>query len=577
MVLNQENGLFDLNERHCFAKVKAMLNPQTFHLPPALAASCDAILDDFAKAETIGRIWQRDPSVWTSSGEDRWLGWLDIAGRELSDLTRYHDIDELAKGFDHIVVLGMGGSSLCPEVIASTFGKKNFHILDSTVPAQILRLERSINLAKTLFIVASKSGSTLEPNTFKEYFFSRVSEVVPAGDAGSRFIAITDPGSLTEKVAERDRFAGTFLGDPEIGGRFSALSVFGLAAVAAMGIDVEAFLQNAELMTSACRREAPVENPGAMLGAVMAAAHRAGRDKLTVVASPELSGFGAWLEQLVAESIGKNGVSIIPIESEPVADVYGEDRLFVHIKMIGSRDTSRDSFVEALESQGHPVATILVSDTLSIGQEFFRWEFATAVAGAAMGINPFDQPDVEAAKIATRKLTEEFEQSGELPSESPILSSDGISIFSGETSSHATSLEASLLEHIDQVNQNDYFAILAYLEMSPENQILLQKMRQSVLKRTGAATTAGFGPRFLHSTGQAHKGGANNGVFLMLTADDTEDIAVPGRRYSFATVKDAQARGDFEVLAQRGRRVIHLHLSGDLTRQLERITDILKK
>jgi len=249
----------------------------------------------------------------------------------------------------------------------------------------------------------------------------------------------------------------------------------------------------------------------------------------------------------------------------------------VHIKMIGSRDTSRDSFVEALESQGHPVATILVSDTLSIGQEFFRWEFATAVAGAAMGVNPFDQPDVEAAKIATRKLTEEFERSGELPSESPILSSDGISIFSGETYAHATSLEASLLEHIDRVNQNDYFAILAYLEMSPENQILLQKMRQSVLKRTGAATTAGFGPRFLHSTGQAHKGGANNGVFLMLTADDTEDIAVPGRRYSFATVKDAQARGDFEVLAQRGRRVIHLHLSGDLTRQLERITDILKK
>lgn len=544
-----------------------MLNPFSSSLPDDLRAAVDAVLRESDEKDLVGRIWSKDPTVWTGSGEERWLEWLGVIDRELADLGKYSEIARDSDGFRDVVVLGMGGSSLCPEVLAVTFGKRNFHILDSTVPAQIKTLERRLDLASTLFIVASKSGSTLEPNTFKQYFFERVSQTVGAEKAGRHFIAVTDPGSKMQQVAESDGFRRILFGEPKIGGRFSALSVFGMTAAAAMGLDVEDLLRRAQLMSDACRTAKAGDNPGAVLGVIMGSAHKAGRDKLTVFTSPEVYDLGAWLEQLVAESCGKNGVSIIPIDREPLQTEYGDDRLFVHIEYSGSNDFSTGDKAAALAQAGQPVVTVTVADLEDIGQEFFRWEFATAVAGAVMGINPFDQPDVESAKTEARKLTDEYERTGFLPGETPFLTDGGISFFAGaeyaeklRRAAGDPSAAAVLKAHLEQIADRDYFALLAYLEMNSENEEALQEIRETVLKERHAATCLGFGPRFLHSTGQAYKGGADNGVFLQITADDAEDFPVPGQKYTFGVVKDAQARGDFQVLVDRNKRALRVHL-----------------
>jgi glucose-6-phosphate isomerase len=554
-------------------------------LPTELENAVQTKFDEWKTENKIARIWSKDASVWTNDDESKWLGWLDSVETESNDLQKYRDFAADIESFSDVVVLGMGGSSLCPEVLAITFGKRNFHVLDSTVPAQIKTLESNLDLSKTLFIVASKSGSTLEPNTFKQYFFERVAQAVGRENAGKQFVAVTDPNSKMQKVAERDNFRKIFFGEPQIGGRFSALSPFGLAAGAAMGLDVEDFLGRAAEMVAACKNENPGENPGAILGTILGVCHDDGRDKLTILTSPEIYDAGAWLEQLIAESTGKRGVSIIPVDREPLLPVedYGGDRIFAYLKLKNSENDAPDEKVSALEAKGHPVVRIELDDISNLGQEFFRWEFATAVAGAIMEINPFNQPDVEAAKIEAKKITEEYEETGELPEENPFYEADGIKLFTSEKYAgeldlyvkNEKSLKKYLEAHIAHLQENDYFAVLAYVEMNSENEELLQEIRGKILESKLVATCLGFGPRFLHSTGQAYKGGANNGVFLQITSDDAEDFPVPEQKYTFGVVKAAQARGDFQVLLDRERRALRVHLSPKVKEDLEKLFGLL--
>ena len=561
-----------------------MLNSIKYWLPADLGRVLQNELDSWRSDGKIKRLWAKDASLWTGDDEAKWLGWLDIVDEELADLQKYRVLSDgiAAESFTDILLLGMGGSSLCPEVLALTFGKTNFHILDSTVPAQVRTVENKIDLEKTLFIVASKSGSTLEPNCFKQYFYEKVVEKIGRENAGQQFVAITDPGSKMEQIAKDDGFRQIFHGKPNIGGRFSALSAFGLTAAASMGLDVEQFLRRAKEMVEACRHSDPNANPGALLGAILGTAHKHGRDKLTIFTSPEIHDLGAWLEQLIAESTGKNGVAILPVDREPFQPVetYGTDRVFAFLSV---KDSSNfDAEFDAVSTAGHPAINIELESIDDLGQEFFRWEFATAVAGSIMRINPFNQPDVEAAKIEARKITDEFEKTGSLPKERPFFEENGISLFS--TEQYAATLmkpvsgrpltQTVLTAHIASIVENDYFGLLAYVEMNDENWHLLDAIRESVLKRTGVATCLGFGPRFLHSTGQAYKGGANNGVFLQITSDDAFDLAVPGQKYTFGVVKAAQARGDFQVLLDRGRRALRVHLGADFKGGLTKLAGL---
>lgn len=559
------------------------LNSFDYSLPDEIEKTLQAEIAQWLESKKIARIWQKDASVWTNDDEAKWLDWLNIIDAELGDLQRYGNLAEDIKqaGFTDILLLGMGGSSLCPEVLAITFGKTNFHILDSTVPAQVRAVEGKIDLEKTLFIVASKSGSTLEPNCFKQYFFERVAEKVGRENAGRQFVAITDPGSKMEQVARDDGFRHIFYGKPEIGGRFSALSAFGMTAATSMGLDVEPFLKSANTMVAACRSNDLETNAGALLGLILGVCHGHGRDKLTVFTSPEIYDLGAWLEQLVAESTGKNGVSIIPVDREPIqhAEKYGSDRVFVFLTLKG--DEGFAEHIREVELAGHPVIKIELESIGTLGQEFFRWEFATAVAGSVMKINPFNQPDVESAKIEARKITDEYEQSGALPREQPFFEADGIAFFTGDNYSAkligAVDLHtpASILNaHLDQIKAGDYFALLAFIEMNEHNESLLQAIREKVLRSHRVATCVGFGPRFLHSTGQAYKGGANNGVFLQITSDDEADLPVPGQKYTFSVVKQAQARGDFQVLIDRDRRALRIHLGKDVTAGLKSLSEM---
>lgn len=559
-----------------------MLNTINYSLPGDLEAALQTEIENWRSQDKIQRIWSRDASVWTSDDEADWLGWLDIVDEELDGLKKYQDLrsEITSAGFKDILLMGMGGSSLCPEVLAMTFGVETFHILDSTVPAQVKAVEGRLDLTKTLFIVASKSGSTLEPNCFKQYFFERVSAMVGAGKAGAQFIAITDPGSKMEQIAKDEGFRRIFYGKPDIGGRFSALSAFGMVPAALMGLNVEEFLRRAGEMVAACSTKDPSLNPGALLGAILGVCHASGRDKMTIIASPEIAGLGAWLEQLVAESTGKSGVAIIPVDREPLIDpeLYGSDRLFIDLSL---KDSAAQDHADLIKA-GHPVVMIELESINSLGQEFFRWEFATAVAGAIMTINPFNQPDVESAKIEARKITDEYELTGELPSESPFFEADGIALFTGNEYSaelkglvDEESIAGFLEAHTWNVEDGDYFAILAYIEMNAESEARVRNIRSTVLDHNGSATCVGFGPRFLHSTGQAYKGGANNGVFLQITSDDATDITVPGQKYTFGIVKAAQSRGDFQVLLNRGRRSLRVHLTADVKEGLERLKSII--
>jgi transaldolase/glucose-6-phosphate isomerase len=559
------------------------IDPMTYALPGPMATAVEASLAEWQADGKAQRLWQGDPSLWSGRDEDKWLGWLGIADGQLADPPRFARIAEFASSgaFSHVVLLGMGGSSLGPEVMRETFGKvrgfPELHVLDSTDPAQVKAIEDSVDLARTLFIVASKSGSTLEPNIFEQYFFDRVARTLGEKAAGRHFVAITDPHSKMEDLAEDEGFRRVFFGRPSIGGRYSALSDFGLVPAAAMGVDVPQFLDRAEAMINACKPAVPIdENPGVVLGNVLGVAAKSfGRDKVTILASPAIASLGAWLEQLIAESTGKEGKGLIPIDREPVErlDVYGGDRLFVYLRLESDPDETHDEFAAALERAGQPVVRVLLDDRYDLGQELFRWEIATAVAGSILGIHPFNQPDVEASKAATRKLTAAYEQSGALPAETPFFSAGGVSLFTDGANQAALTaalagpptLAAYLAAHLNRLRAGDYFALLAYIEMNEAHERTLTEIRARVLTAKHVATCLEFGPRFLHSTGQAYKGGPNTGVFVQITCDDPADLRVPGQKYTFGVVKAAQARGDFDVLAQRARRVLRVHLGGDLS------------
>jgi transaldolase / glucose-6-phosphate isomerase len=567
---------------------------QTYALPADLKTAVDRGIDDWRANGKVRRLWQHDASLWTGTDEANWLGWLGITDDQIShnDNLRKVADDAKAGGFSDILLLGMGGSSLCPEVLQMTYGKTagypQLHVLDSTDPAQVKAFENKIDLAKTLFIVSSKSGSTLEPNIFKQYFFERVKQTIGADKAGSRFIAITDPGSKMQHVAEGDHFRHIFYGLPTIGGRYSALSNFGMVPAAAMGLDTKKFLNRTEEMVQACASCVPLEeNPGVVLGIILGSAAKAGRDKITIVTSPGISDLGAWLEQLIAESTGKQGKGIIPVDREDLGgpEVYGNDRIFAYLRLEGAPDAQQDAKVAAIEKAGHPVVRIAVVDTYDLGQEFFRWEIATAVAGSIIGINAFNQPDVEASKIATRNLTSEYEKTGSLPAEKPVLEDKGIKLFTDEKNAAELAkavgsdktLVGYLRAHLSRIKAGDYFAVLGYIQMNEAHEKALSGIRMNVRDTKHVATCLGFGPRFLHSTGQAYKGGPNSGVFLQITCDDAVDLPVPDQKYTFGVVKAAQARGDFQVLAERGRRALRVHLGADLKAGLATLAAAVKQ
>ncbi len=580
--------LLEAVEKNSKSPVSPKLSRQTYKLPDALASAVKTNIDDWRAAGKVRRLWQRDASLWTGTDEANWLGWLGITEDQIAHSQKLRQVAEEVKseGFTDILLLGMGGSSLCPEVLRMTFGKiagfPELHVLDSTDPAQIQAIQSKVNLAKTLFVVSSKSGTTLEPNIFKQYFFEQVRQAVGAEKAGTCFIAITDPGSKMQQVAESDRFRHIFYGLPSIGGRYSALSNFGLVPAALMGLDVTKFLDRTEEMVEACASCVPVdENPGVVLGIILGTAAKNGRDKVTLITSRGIFDLGAWLEQLLAESTGKQGKGIIPVDREELAspEVYGNDRVFAYVRLDSDADAAQDAKVKALEQAGQPVVRITVADTYDLGQEFFRWEIATAVAGSIIGINAFNQPDVEASKIATRNLTTEYEKSGSLPAEKPVLEDGGIKLFTDGKNAEALakaagndkSLDSYLRAHLNRLGAGDYFALLAYIQMNSEHETLLQELRLALRDKKHVATCLEFGPRFLHSTGQAYKGGPNSGVILQLTCDDAVDLPVPGQKYTFGVVKAAQARGDFQVLAERGRRALRIHLGKDLQSGLAKL------
>jgi glucose-6-phosphate isomerase len=551
-------------------------------IPADLRGAVGAAAADWQANNKIERFWKKDPTLWTNDGEEKWMGWIDIVERQQKDLAAMAELggDVRSAGFKSALLLGMGGSSLCPEVLAKTFGPQlgfpALHIVDSTDPAQVLAACEAVDLGESLVIVASKSGTTLEPNILKQFFYEQVRRVVGAENVGSHFVAITDPGSKMEQVAKDDGFRYIFYGDPTIGGRYSALSNFGVVAATVAGLKIGKMLDEAAKGVASAK-ELIQNNPGVQLGLLLGSAANAGRDKLTFFTSPEIYDLGAWLEQLIAESTGKQGKGITPVDREAIGppEVYGNDRVFAYVRLKNAADASAqselDAKVAALETAGHPVVYIEIEDLYEIFGQFFAWEMATAVAGSVMGINPFNQPDVEAAKIETRALTDEYEKTGTLPQRQPVLSEAGIEIFATEayaaklrSAAPTDSLVGFLRAHLDELRAGDYFAALAFLPMFPENEAAIQVLRHGVRDGKRVATCLGFGPRFLHSTGQDYKGGPNTGVFLQITAKHAVDAEIPGQRYSFGIVIDAQAAGDLSVLESRGRRALRVHLGADV-------------
>jgi glucose-6-phosphate isomerase/transketolase N-terminal domain/subunit len=557
-----------------------------------MKAAFEAEMEVWRKDGRIRRLWAGDKSLWGGTDEDQWVGWLHIVEQELADFKTLSDFAKKVShgGFTDVVLLGMGGSSLGPEVLNETFGRQpgwpRFHMLDSTDPAEIMAIEQAVDLAKTLFIVSSKSGGTLEPNIFMDYFIERVAAVRGKDKVGAHFVVVTDPGSSLERQAKRLHFAHIFHGTPSIGGRYSVLSKFGLAPAAAMGLDIRRLLETTQMMELACGPDVPpAENPGVQLGVAMGvAATRFGRDKVTIIGSPGIAALGPWLEQLLAEGTGKHGRGLIPLAGEPLTlpEYYGNDRFFVYLELEGQDTLPTQEALAALERAGHPIVRIIVKDVLHLGQEFFRWEIATAVAGAIIGIDPFDQPDVEASKKKTSALARKYEKSHGLPKEKPLLQGNGLALYAdprnaAELGRHKT-IAGYLKSHFGRVHaglkSGDYVALLAYIQRNASHTRALTAMRVLIRDRTHAATCVGFGPRFQHSTGQAYKGGPNSGVFLQITCDELTDIEVPGHSYSFGAVKAMQAISDLEVLVERGRRTLRVHLT-DVDAGLEELARVL--
>jgi transaldolase / glucose-6-phosphate isomerase len=571
------NGALAEKRRRILGKA---LSDQSIALPEPLKKKVAEASETWRTKGNIRRLWNEDASLWTGDDEGDWLGWLDVADAQLRTMPALNEFaaEVRAQGYTDALLLGMGGSSLGPEVLAETLGSApgfpTLHVLDSTDPRQVTDFERKIDLGRTLFIVSSKSGTTLEPNVLMEYFFQQAANVIGAKDAARHFVAITDPGSKLEKLANERAFHRVFEGIPSIGGRYSVLSPFGTVPLAAMGRDVHAFLDSACVMVRSCGPEVPpAQNPGVALGLAIGVLAQSGRDKVTVVASPPLASFSAWAEQLLAESTGKNGKGVIPIADEPLGapSVYDAHRLFIYLRDTAHPDAAQDRAMDTLRQAGQPVAMISLASKDQLAQAFFQLEMATAVAGQIIGINPFNQPDVEASKVATRELTDAYEKSGALAADKPVFRENGIALYTDERNAQAlrqaganSTLESWLGAHFGRLHDGDYFAILAYLERSEARIEPLQKLRMAVRDDKHVATVLQFGPRFLHSTGQAYKGGPNSGVFLQITADSPDDVKIPGHKASFGVIEAAQARGDFRVLAERGRRVLRAHIASDI-------------
>jgi transaldolase/glucose-6-phosphate isomerase len=551
------------------------INGLTASLPKPLDELVADRLERARADDWSRRLWSGDPKLWTGGDEDQWMGWLAAGRGERVDLEELVALAIEARSYKDVVLLGMGGSSLGPEVLGRVLGSGDgyptLHVLDTSDPDQIRTVATAIDPARTMFIVSSKSGSTMEPELLRTYFFHLVEQEVGTGNAGIRFVAVTDPGSDLERVARADGFRHIFAGDPAIGGRYSVLSPFGMVPAAAIGIDLPACFAATLPMVHSCGSDVPpTANPGIRLGAIIGEAAKAGRNKLTILASQRLKPVGAWLEQLLAESTGKHGKGVVPVDLEPPGDAaaYGDDRLFVYLKLRGDDDAELDARLAALQRADQPVVRIALVDPDRIGQEFFRWEIATAVAGAIIGIDPFNQPDVEAAKVKTRELVEAYEKTDRLDLREPVLREGQLSFFADRGASDATALVKALL---DELTPGGYIGFLAYIERNEAHETALMAMRTAVRNARRVATIVGFGPRFLHSTGQAYKGGPAGGVFLEITRSADPDLAIPGHRASFGTVQLAQALGDLDVLAERGRRWLRIHIEGDVNAGLAAI------
>jgi transaldolase/glucose-6-phosphate isomerase len=562
-------------------------------------AAPDVALAALEKSDFLLKLWGHDPSPWSSDPQHvqiitHALGWLDFPQRVLehiSELTAF--AADAAKLYTHAVVLGMGGSSLAPDVLRNTFGKiegyPQLHVLDSSDPAQVKSIENAIDLPHTIFIVASKSGTTTEPDAFFRYFYERVQKTVGAANAASQFIAITDPGTPLETEAKADGFNRVFLNDPDIGGRYSALSYFGMVPAALAGYDVASLLDRGLGALHANARTTAVNDAdGVRFGAAIGTLARVGRDKLTIVTHPEISSFGAWAEQLIAESTGKNGTGIIPIEGETLGapHEYGDDRVFVYVgsglnaqehienQMDGYAIETR---LDLLEKAGHPIIRLAMADRLDIGEQFALWEIATATAGSLLGIDAFDQPNVQESKDNTKRILKEYAASGTFNEPAPALTTDVANVIPLSGSKSVTlgsDLSSALTAILAQVKPGDYVAFTAYIPMNAEHQLALHDLRMKIRNALRVATTVGFGPRFLHSTGQLHKGGPNTGVFLQLTADPPLDLQIPGM-VTFKTLERAQALGDFESLDKRDRRGSRLHLTVAVDQALAKLSDAI--
>jgi len=537
----------------------------------AYQGAVDAAMLEIKNQRIMARIWAHDHTVWKPEPAEitNRLGWLHSVETMVASIPRMEELaaDLHTEGYTHALLLGMGGSSLAPEVFRNTFGIGNggldLAVLDSTDPSTVLA-RAPHDLSKTLFIVATKSGGTVETLSFFKYFYNQVVEAVGAGKAGEHFIAITDPGSKLVEIAQTYNFRTTLLNDANIGGRYAALSFFGLIPAALVGVDVGKLLDRS--LTTLCNCEScncvvDGNNEGARLGAIMGVLAKAGRDKITIVTSPAIASFGDWVEQLIAESTGKEGQGILPVVGDPLGnpDVYGNDRLFVYLRLAG--DETNDASIQALADAGHPVIWLHLNDNYDLGGQFFLWEMATVVAGYLMEINPFDQPNVESAKILARKMVAEFMEKGELPpAEFSPLTSGVLDTFLA-----------------DSVSQGDYVALQAYVQPTPEAETILQALRLKIRDHYKTATTLGFGPRFLHSTGQLHKGDGGNGVFIQFVSTASEDLPIPNQAgetestMTFGVLKAAQAQGDAQALLDTGRRVIRFDLGSDPARSLKKL------
>ena len=534
---------------------------------------------DLDENDFPARLWKKDASLWSKDAAQQAairneLGWLTVP-EAMSE--RVKDLASLADeirdaGFRDVVLLGMGGSSQSAELFATTFpsapGYPKLHVLDTTVPEAIRSLDRNIDITRTLFVVASKTGETIETLSHFKSFFERV-KAKSSNPAGSHFIAITDPGTRLAAIAKEYRFRRVFLNPPDIVGCFAVISYFGLVPAALIGMDVATLVDRAIRMSQSsggCIRVE--ENPGVSLGAALGALMNASRDKLTFIISPPISSFGLWVEQLIAESTAKDGIGIVPVCDEPIVGekFYGKDRMFIYLKLKNGADATQDATFDALKKAGIPTVQITLADKLDLGEEFMRWEIAAATAGAVIGVDPFVQPAVQESKDNTSRILAEFKRSKKLPSQTQIAESGKLSLFAGgaarDALKGAKDFRAMLIAFMNLTQPGDYFATMAYLSPNPTVDKEIAAIRKAVVERYGVATTFGYGPRCLHSTGQLHKGGPNTGVFIQITQDHRESIPIPGVPYDFAQLNQAQYLGDFQSLEAHGRRLIRVHLAG---------------